>query len=92
MKPALVKVEAPSDFAFSTRSASISRKIKWGEIWLYLPKGSKLLTIKRPEWGVLRDYRSANRWKQNDHEAETETAQACSIIPGEARHHREVRR
>lgn len=28
-----------------------------GEIWLYLPKGTKTLTLKHPEWGVLRDYR-----------------------------------
>lgn len=54
---ALVKVEAPSDFAFSTPLGIVSRKDKVGEIWLYLPKGSKLLTIKHPEWGVLRDYR-----------------------------------
>ena len=53
----LVKVEAPSDFAFSTPLGIVSRKDKVGEIWLYLPKGSKLLTIKHPEWGVLRDYR-----------------------------------
>lgn len=52
---ALVKVEAPSDFAFSTPLGIVSRKDKVGEIWLYLPKGSKLLTIKHPEWGVLRD-------------------------------------
>ena len=54
---ALVKVEAPSDFAFSTPLGIVSRKDEVGEIWLYLPKGSKLLTIKHPEWGVLRDYR-----------------------------------
>lgn len=81
---ALVKVEAPSDFAFSTPLGIVSRKDKVGEIWLYLPKGSKLLTIKHPEWGVLRE----TAGKQNDLRAETETAQAYSYHPGEARHHR----
>ena len=31
---ALVKVEAPSDFAFSTPLGIVSRKDKVGEIWL----------------------------------------------------------
>ena len=26
------------------------------EIWLFLPKGSKSITLKHPQWGVLRDY------------------------------------
>ena len=54
---ALIKVVAPSDFAFSTPLGIVKRKDEVGEIWLYLPKGTKLLTIKHPEWGVLRDYR-----------------------------------
>lgn len=54
---ALVKVEAPSDFAFSTPLGIVKRKDEVGEIWLYLPKGTKMLTLKHPEWGVLRDYR-----------------------------------
>ena len=28
-----------------------------GEIWLYLPNGTRLLTLKHPQWGVIRDYR-----------------------------------
>lgn len=60
---ALVKVEAPSDFAFSTPLGIVSRKDKVGEIWLYLPKGSKLLTIKHPEWACSAITGSANRWK-----------------------------
>lgn len=35
----------------------MKRKDEVGEIWLYLPKGTQRLTIKHPEWGVLRDYR-----------------------------------
>lgn len=54
---ALVKVEAPSDFAFSTPLGIVKRKDEVGEIWLYLPKGTKMLTLKHPEWGVLRDYK-----------------------------------
>lgn len=54
---ALVKVEAPADFAFSTPLGIVKRKDEVGEIWLYLPKGTKMLTLKHPEWGVLRDYK-----------------------------------
>lgn len=54
---ALVKVEAPSDFAFSTPLGIVKRKDEVGEIWLYLPKGTKMLTLKHPEWDVLRDYK-----------------------------------
>ena len=54
---ALVKVVAPSDFAFSTPLGIVKRKDEVGEIWLYIPKGSRMLTLKHPEWGVLRDYR-----------------------------------
>lgn len=54
---ALIKVEAPSDFAFSSPLGIVKRKDEVGEIWLYLPKGTKTLTLKHPEWGVMRDYR-----------------------------------
>ncbi len=54
---ALVKVQAPADFAFSTPLGIVKRIDKTGEIWLYLPKGSKMITLKHPEWGVMRDYR-----------------------------------
>ncbi len=53
---ALIKVIAPSDFAFSTPLGIVKRKDEVGEIWLYLPKGTKMLTLKHPEWGVIRDY------------------------------------
>lgn len=54
---ALIKVEAPQDFAFSSPLGIVKRKDEVGEIWLYLPKGTKTLTLKHPDWGVLRDYR-----------------------------------
>lgn len=54
---ALIKVVAPADFAFSSPLGIVSRKDEVGEIWLYLPQGTKSLTIKHPEWGVVRDYK-----------------------------------
>lgn len=54
---ALIKVEAPSDFAFSTPLGIVKRKDEVGEIWLYVPKGAKMLTLKHPQWGVIRDYK-----------------------------------
>lgn len=53
---ALVKVVAPPDFAFSSPLGIVKRCDEVGEIWLYLPKGTKQLTIKHPLWGVLRDW------------------------------------
>lgn len=54
---ALVKVVAPSAFVFSSPLGIVKRKEQTGEIWLYLPKGTKTLTLKHARWGVLRDYR-----------------------------------
>ena len=54
---ALIKVEAPSDFAFSTPLGIVKRKDEVGEIWLYVPRGTKMLTLKHPLWGVIRDYK-----------------------------------
>lgn len=54
---ALVKVVGDADFAFSTPLGIVKRQDDVGEIWLYLPKGSRMLTLKHPQWGVLRDYR-----------------------------------
>ena len=53
---ALVKVVAPPDFAFSSPLGIVKRRDEVGEIWLYLPKGTKSLTLKHPRWGVLRNY------------------------------------
>ena len=52
----LVKIVASDDFAFSTPLGIVKRADHKGEIWLYLPQGSKKITIKHAEWGVLRDY------------------------------------
>ena len=57
----LVKVMASDDFVFSTPLGIVKRVDKTGEIWLYLPKGTKMLTIKHAEWGVLRDYALPSR-------------------------------
>lgn len=54
---ALIKVAAPADFAFSSPLGIVARRDEVGEIWLYLPRRSKALTIKHPQWGVMRDYR-----------------------------------
>lgn len=53
---ALLKVVAPSDFAFSSPLGIVKRRDEVGEIWLYLPKGTKSITLKHPQWGVLRNY------------------------------------
>lgn len=58
---ALLKVVAPSDFVFSTPLGIVKRIDKTGEIWLYLPQGSRKITFKHAEWGVLRDYEFPNK-------------------------------
>ncbi len=52
----LIKVMAPDDFVFSTPLGIVKREDKVGEIWLYVPHGTKKITIKHSQWGVLRDY------------------------------------
>lgn len=54
---ALIKVPATEEFAFSSPLGIVKRRDDVGEIWLYLPRGTRFLTIKHPRWGVLRDYR-----------------------------------
>lgn len=54
---ALVKIVGDKDFVFSTPLGIVKRKNDVGEIWLYVPQGTVLLTLKHPRWGVLRDYR-----------------------------------
>lgn len=59
---ALLKIIATSpDFAFSSPLGIAKRIDKTGEIWLYLPRGSKKITIKHSQWGVLRDYNFPSR-------------------------------
>lgn len=54
---ALLRVSATSDFSFSTPLGIVRRDDDHGEILLYLPRGTKKITIKHPLWGVLRDYK-----------------------------------
>lgn len=53
---ALIKIVGDKDFAFSSPLGIVHRVNEVGEIWIYLPRGSKLLTIKHPRWGVMRDF------------------------------------
>lgn len=53
---ALLKIVCEDRFAFSTPLGIIRRKNNVGEIWLYVPHNTRLITIKHPTWGVLRDY------------------------------------
>lgn len=53
---ALIKVVAPKEFVFSSPLGIVKRVDRTGEIWLYLPQGSKKITLKHPRLGVLRDY------------------------------------
>ena len=54
---ALIKIECNEDFAFSSPLGIVKRINEVGEVWLYLPKGTILLTLKHPQWGVIRDYK-----------------------------------
>ena len=54
---ALIKVVCSADFVFDSPLGIVKRTDEVGEVWLYLPQGSVLLTIRHPQWGVLRDYR-----------------------------------
>ena len=58
---ALLKILASPDFVFSTPLGIVKRVDNVGEIWLYLPRGSKKMTIKHAELGVLRDYEFPSR-------------------------------
>lgn len=55
---ALIKVvTTQTGFTFDGGSLSIvGTKQTPGEIWVYIPRGSKKITIKHPQLGVLRDY------------------------------------
>ena len=45
---ALIKVVGNADFVFSTPLGIVQRKDEVGEIWVYVPHGTVLLTIKHP--------------------------------------------
>lgn len=58
---ALIKVVGSPDYAFSTPLGIVKREDKVGEIWIYVPRGTRIITIKHPQWGVWRDYRFPER-------------------------------
>ena len=55
---ALIKVvTTQTGFTFDGGTLGIVKtKQTPGEIWVYVPRGSKKITIKHPQLGVLRDY------------------------------------
>lgn len=53
---ALIKVVGDADFVFSTPLGIVQRKEEVGEIWIYVPNETVQITIKHPQWGVLRDF------------------------------------
>ena len=57
-KAALIKIQAPEKgFTFDGGSMGIvAREDHEGEIWLYVPRRSKKLTIQHKDYSVLRDY------------------------------------
>ena len=57
-KAALIKiVTTEAGFEFDAGSIGIVAAIpKTSEIWLYVPRGSKVVTIKHPKLGLLRNY------------------------------------
>ncbi|MEI7831549.1 MAG: hypothetical protein WCI31_17350 [Prolixibacteraceae bacterium] len=55
---ALIKI-VTSETGFSwdgDQLGIVKAETKTGEYWLYVPFGSKRLTIKHPKYGLLRDY------------------------------------
>lgn len=60
---ALVKVEAPSDFAFSTPLGIVSRKDKVGEIWPIFLKAPNCSPSSIRNGACSAITGSANRWK-----------------------------
>ncbi len=57
-KAALIKIQAPErGFTFDGGSLGIvASEDHDGEIWLYIPRRAKKLTIQHKDYGVLRDY------------------------------------
>lgn len=57
-KAALIKIQAPEQgFTFNGGSLGIvAREEHDGEIWLYVPRRAKKLTVQHKDYGVLRDY------------------------------------
>ena len=50
-------VTTDMDFMFEPDALGVvSRKNKTGEIWLYIPRGARRISIMHPRYGVLRNY------------------------------------
>ena len=62
---ALLKVVGGSEYDFTTPLGIVKRIDEVGEVWLYIPHGSLQITIRHPEWGVLRDYAFEEALKGN---------------------------
>lgn len=84
---ALMKIEAPSDFAFSTPLGIVKRKDEVGEIWLYLPKGTKMLTLKHPEWGSNQRLQVGQAFRES-YDLRVETQPPQTYYHRSSRHHR----
>ncbi len=54
---ALLKVTPPQDYEFDTPLGVAKRVNRVGEIWLYVPRKSREITIRHPKWGVIRSYK-----------------------------------
>lgn len=62
---ALLKVVCSSDYVFDSPLGIVKRVDEVGEVLIYLPKGSILLTIRHPQWGILRDYKFPSELASN---------------------------
>lgn len=57
----LIKVQAGPEYVFTSPLGIVKRIDKTGEIWLYVPRGTKKITIRHPQLGILRDYELPER-------------------------------
>lgn len=57
MKPALIRFAVrDTSFSFTANNGILSLKKGVGEILLFVPDGTKFITVKHPYLGILRDY------------------------------------
>lgn len=54
---ALLKVTPAGDYKFDSPLGFAKRVDKVGEIWLFMPRKSREITIRHPKWGVIRSYK-----------------------------------
>ncbi len=58
---ALIKVvTTDKDYHFETPLGVVKRDDKLNEIWLYVPRGTKKITVTHPKLGTLRNYELSN--------------------------------